>query len=191
MKKIAVDADGVLTQLDDWQLIYGSKYLDKQIENEEGYNLEEIYHITSEEEKTFWQKYTIEYISYPAKPFAGEVLSKLREEGNQIYIITARTAEYKDNLPYKKEMENRLITWLQQNNIPFDKIIFSPEEKLETCIENQIDIMIEDKPTNIKQISTKIPVICFDARYNKEVKGANITRAYSWYDIYHIIKKTH
>ncbi len=37
---------------------------------------------------------------------------------------------------------------------------------------------------NINIISKKIPVICFDAKYNQQCKGRNIIRCYSWYDIY-------
>ena len=44
--------------------------------------------------------------------------------------------------------------------------------------------MIEDKVENINNISKNIPVICFNARYNKECNGENIYRCYSWYDIY-------
>ena len=44
---------------------------------------------------------------------------------------------------------------------------------------------VEDKTENINSISTKIPVICFDANHNKNLKGNNIYRAYSWYDVYY------
>ena len=44
-------------------------------------------------------------------------------------------------------------------------------------------------PKNINEIATKIPVICFDNRYNQECEGDNIIRCYSWYDVYRTIKK--
>lgn len=47
--------------------------------------------------------------------------------------------------------------------------------------------MIEDKTENINKISTKLPVICFDAGYNRQCVGKNIYRCYSWYDIYNLI----
>ena len=49
--------------------------------------------------------------------------------------------------------------------------------------------MIEDSPTNIQNISSKIKVIKFDCQYNKNVNNENITTAYSWYHIYRIIKE--
>lgn len=85
-------------------------------------------------------------------------------------------------------MRNIVISWLKEYNISYDKIIFSPEEKLDICIANNIDLMIEDKVDNINTISKKIPVICFDARYNQQCRGSNIYRCFSWYDIYSTIK---
>lgn len=69
----------------------------------------------------------------------------------------------------------------------YDNIIFAPEDKLNICLENNIDIMIEDKVENIEKISTKLPVICFNAGYNKDCKNDNIYRVYNWYDIYNLI----
>lgn len=45
------------------------------------------------------------------------------------------------------------------------------------------------KVDNINKISTRIPVICFHAGYNKNCMGDNIIRCYSWYDIYSKINK--
>ena len=84
-------------------------------------------------------------------------------------------------------MRNIVKNWLTENNIKYDKIIFSPEDKYEICKENNIGLMIEDKVENINNISKMIPVICFNASYNKGCKGKNIFRAYTWYDIYYQI----
>ena len=83
-----------------------------------------------------------------------------------------------------EENKKIVLNWLKRNKIEYDKIIFSPEDKLDICLENNIDVMIEDKPANINKISGKIPVICFHAGYNKNCDGGNIIRCYSWYDIY-------
>ena len=88
------------------------------------------------------------------------------------------------------ENKKIVLDWLKRNKIEYDKIIFSPEDKLDICLENNIDVMIEDKPANINKISGKIPVICFHAGYNKNCDGSNIIRCYSWYDIYAKINNT-
>lgn len=88
-----------------------------------------------------------------------------------------------------EESKKIVLNWLKKNNIQHDNIIFSPEDKLKIYINNNIDIMIEDKVENINKLSTIIPVICFNAGYNKQCNGKNIIRCYSWYDIYSKISK--
>jgi len=60
---------------------------------------------------------------------------------------------------------------------------------MQPCIENKIDVMIEDSPSNIEELSNEIKVIKFDCQYNKDVKNENVITAYSWYHIYKIIKE--
>lgn len=190
--RIGIDIDGVLTDIEQWQLDLGSKILfekyNKKIINANGYDVKEIYDIDSSLEDDFWKEYLYEYsMKEPARKYCNEIIKKLKDDGNEIYIITARFHTDKDNEDCNR-MRNIVINWLKEYNIYYDKIIFSPEEKLDICIQNNIDLMIEDKVDNINTISKKIPVICFDARYNQQCSGNNIYRCYSWYDIYSTIK---
>lgn len=190
--RIGIDIDGVLTNIEQWQLDMGSKNIfekyNKEIENANGYDLKEIFNIEESLDDEFWKEYLFDYAeNEPARKHSNEVTNKLKEDGNEIYIITARYLTDKDD-ENGKRMRNIVINWLKEYNIYYDKIIFSPEEKLDICMENKIDLMIEDKVGNINKISKCIPVICFDARYNQECKGKNIYRCYSWYDIYAKVK---
>lgn len=189
--RIGIDIDGVLTDFEKFQLEKGSEYFNKNynisIYNYEGYETEEVFKITTEQRKKFWNFYREEYTKLPPREFASEIITKLNKN-NEIYIITARvfTTENSDR---GEKMRNTVKEWLSQYKIPYDKIIFSPEEKLEICKKNKIDIMIEDKVDNINTISTIIPVICYHANYNKNCSGKNIHRAYNWNDIYYCIEK--
>lgn len=186
--KIGIDIDGVLTDLEQWQLDYGSKFYyekyNKEIANFKGYETTEIFNINDKRDDEFWEEFLWQYVTEePARKFANEITKKLHEDGNEIYIITARFLTNRNDKLGEK-MRNTVKNWLKENNIYYDKIIFSPEDKLGICIENKIDLMIEDKPENINKISTKMPVICFNANYNENCQGKNIIRCYSWYDIY-------
>ena len=189
--RIGIDIDGVLTDLEQWQLDYGSKFYfenyNKKILDNEGYETTDIFKVESKIDDEFWIKYFKDYsINVDARKFASEVIKKLKHNGNEIYIITARGNFLSHSSIVMSEEENRdvVLEWLRKNEIEYDKIIFSPEDKLSICLENNINVMIEDKPYNINKISTKIPVICFHAGYNKKCNGNNIIRCYSWYDIY-------
>lgn len=190
--RIGIDIDGVLTDFERWQLDTGSKFFskyNKSIINHNGYSAREVFGVSKELSSLFWNKNLYEYAKEePARKYASEIIKKLRNENNEIYIITARFLTDR-NTDEGIEMRKIVNDWLKNQNIPYDKIIFSPEDKLDICLENNIDLMIEDCVNNINKISNVIPVICFHAGYNKECEGKNIYRAYSWYDIYGIIKK--
>ena len=194
--KIGIDIDGVLTDIEQWQLDYGSKFYYENyglgIKNYKGYETNEIFDVDIKLDDEFWNKYFREYsINLEARKFANEVIDKLKEDGHEIYIITARGSflSHLANVMTIEENRNIVLNWLKINQRHYDNIIFSPEDKFEICKENNISIMIEDKVENINNISKIIPVVCFNAAYNKECNGKNIFRAYTWYDVYRKIKE--
>ena len=188
--RIGIDIDGVLTDIEQWQLDVGGKFFskyNKSVANKDGYEITEIFNVSEELDILFWNEYLYEYvIKEPSRKFASEVIKKLKEEGNEIYIVTARYLTDRNDEEGKR-MRGIVLNWLERQNIYFDKIIFGSEDKKDDCKKNNIDIMIDDKVDNINEISSIIPVICFHAGYNKKCKGKNIFRVYNWYDIYNLI----
>ncbi len=193
--RIGIDIDGVLTDIESWQLDYGSRYFylkyNINIKNYKGYETTDIFNISKKLDDEFWENYFKDYsINVNARPTASEVIDKLRKN-NEIFIITARGSHLSHSTDVMTKEENKeiVLNWLKNNNINYDKIIFSEEDKLEVCKENKIDLMIEDKPKNIEMISSYIPVICYHAGYNEICKGEKIYRCYSWYDILYKINE--
>ena len=192
--KIGIDIDGVLTDIEKWQLDYGSKFFyekyKKSITNYKGLDTINIFEVNKKQNDEFWSYYFKDYcINISPREFAKEITKRLIEDGNEVYIITARGSYESHSLKVMSYEENKKIAkeWLDKNGIAYNKIIFTPDDKLDICISNKIDLMIEDNPKNIKQISSKIPVICFHANYNEDVYGKNIIRCYTWWDIYKTI----
>lgn len=191
---IGIDIDGVLTDLESMILENGTKLcveenLPIQIDASQ-YDVCKMFNWTEEQEEKFWNKYIVNYFknSNP-RAFSKEIIDKLIEEGNQIYLITARN---EDGVPSQDWGKVQEITkkWLEKNNIKYTKLIFAKDEdKLSKCIENNVSIMIEDSPKNIQNISTKLKVIKFNNLYNENANGNNIETAYSWYHVYDIINK--
>ncbi len=191
--RIGVDIDGVLTDIHRFQLDYGSKYAyENNVLNDiklYKYYSGDCFDWGMHNEEIFWNKYIYDYsVNYPVRDFASEVINKLKNDGHEIYIITARVYTTEDSENGEK-MRKIVNEWLKKNDIYYDKIIFSKEDKRKYLLENNIDIMIEDSPYNIMSLRTVAKkIICFDAGYNKECIGENIIRCYSWYDIYNKIK---
>lgn len=190
--RIGIDIDGVITNVEEFEVDYGSKYFYEAgklntIKAKFDFNKEDFY-IDEKSSNAFWSKAIYDYVKIKPRNFASEVIKRLKEEGNTICIITNRC-----NLSYcaikPDEMKKIVIKWLDENFIYYDELIFSSGDKVKFIIDNKIDIMIEDSPRNIKAISNLIPVICYSANYNKLCEGNNITRCYSWYDIYNTIRE--
>lgn len=190
--RIGIDIDGVLTDVERFQYENATKFFklkyNKEMINPNGYDPRDMFDITEKQNEDFWSTYMGDYlVSGEVRKYASEVISKLRSSGIEVYIITARGALKSHSMLIAHTIkENKLITkkWLAKNKIHYDKIIFCGEEKLSVCLENKIDIMIDDSPYNMKSLSTKIPVITLNANYNMNINNSNIIRCYSWYDIY-------
>lgn len=195
--RIGIDIDGVMTNIEQFVINHISKYC---VENNIAYHIDnsnydycKTFHISKEVENDFWKEHLEYYaINEKARPFASEIIHKLKEEGHEIYIITSRWLTNRDD-EVGKRMREIVKNWLNENKIIYDKLIFSKasnESKQEEIMENKIDLMIEDNPNNIKELKNYIPVICYDAGYNKDcVDDDRMTRCYSWYDIYSKIRK--
>ena len=120
------------------------------------------------------------------KSGAKEYIDKLKEDGHSIYIITGRdNGEHSD--PY-----NNTKKWLDENSIYYDKLILtnayknSEHGKSEKCIENNVDIMIDDTVHICRDcIDCGIETLLMDTPYNR--KANDIKRVHNWKEIYEYI----
>lgn len=194
--RIGIDIDGVLTNIERFIIDYLSKYcFENNIKYKVGassYHVSEVFNISEEAEEGFWREYLEFYAkNEKARPFSAEIIKKLKKEGHEIYIITARWLTNRDDA-VGENMRKIVKKWLVENDIVYDKLIFSKAEKErkdEEILENKIDLMIEDNPNNIIDLSKVTEVICYNTGYNTNCKGKRITRCYSWYDIYEKISE--
>lgn len=197
---IGIDIDGVLTDLERFILDNTTKYcyensIDYEIgiQNRRKLNgvAEDVFnYLSSETIESFWKENSKYYFTQiPIRNYANQVINKLKEK-NKIYIITARDNQWGLCDELKGKIEETTKIWLEKSNIYYDSLIFA-KDKLNACLKNNIDLIIDDSPVNIKDLKSKIKVFCFDTNYNKYSKGKNITRVYSWYDILDKFSKTY
>lgn len=193
--RIGIDIDGVLTDIGQFVMDHLSKYcfennIKYSIENK-NYDWCKTFQISKEKELDFLKENLEDYaIKERIRPFASNIIRKLKEEGHEIYIITARWLTNRDDEQGRK-MKEIVKNWLQKNNVIYDQLIFSKamqESKKQEIIDYKIDVMIDDSPHNIEELSSLIPVICYHTEYNQHCRGDNVIRCYSWYDIYSKIK---
>lgn len=194
---IGIDLDGVLTNYRKFAIEQGQKYCEEntkgKLENPEAYYMKDMYNWDEETDYDFWIKNIFIYATEnPAIQGASENIKKLKEDGDTIFIITARKFATPDDdceQEIKEKMKKTVKEWLDKNEIEYDCIIFSKEDKSKNIIENNIDVMIEDSPNNVKKLSKLTKIICVDWPYNKGIENDNIYRCYNWNEIYMKIKE--
>lgn len=185
--KIGIDIDGVLTDEHNYIIDNATKFFNKNniqyVVHKDVYDNARLFDVTEEEYVLFWKEYFLDYCNnISARDYAAEVISKLKDENNEIIIITARPFTTYEN-EYKEQMQNIVRNWLDKNKIIYDEVIFS-DNKADVCKELNISVMIEDRPENVVSVSSVVPVLCYDQPYNEKLSNDNIYRCYSWYDIY-------
>lgn len=116
----------------------------------------------------------------PLKENVKEVIDKLYELGHIVFFITARGKENTDAYKTTKE-------YLDKHNIRYEKLILGIKSKAEACIDESIDLMIDDSIKHCKAVSAAgIEVLMFETKYNKEY--IEFKHIKNWNEIYEYIK---
>lgn len=193
---IGFDVDGVFTDLQKFQLEYGQKFFKikygMDIVDANGSSIKQIFNCTKEQEYDFWKNNIVYYaLKWPMRPGFSEVINKLQEDGNNIFIITSRI-KTADNDVVSVFMRHLLKAWFKKNNVhipdsnfKFCSIENAAMEKSKHCVENKIDIMVEDDLSNIREIKKVTNVIGFKNAYNKDAEDVTLVDSiYEFYDIF-------
>ena len=188
--RIGIDLDDTITKTDEILFKYAKIYNEEEKIlfniNREEWNLTKAFGWNEENIKEFFSKYLKSiYEEAEIKENAKERINKLKDDGNEIIIITARDTKS------LKEVHEVCKDWLINNKINVDKIVVDGEDKAQKCLENKIDIFIDDNICNCENVynNLKIPVLLMNSRYNKDYQNPKIKRVYNWNEIYNEICK--
>ena len=116
------------------------------------------------------------------KDSAKEVINKLHDEGCKILIISFRKDKYiKDPYALTKN-------WLDEHGVHYDKIYVNTGSKVDECIDNDVDLFIDDKESHCEEVyNAGVPVLLFTNLYNHDEK--RFKRADNWKQVYNYIKE--
>jgi len=189
MKNILIDVDDTLTKF----LKYRNNLIKKYIKTKNlPYKILDINCTKSakvanwpiEECINFWKDVGKNaQLKCPTQKNCAEVINKLRETGNKVFIVTARPDIYFEAYKYTK-------LWLDKNNICYDTLIVGKQDKKQTMIENKIDLVIDDSvSTIISAQELNIKSIIFTTKENKKfMTPVNCTRVKNWRQIENLLK---
>jgi len=180
---IGVDIDGVLADALSTWLTYLNKYFGQNKTKEDivVYQFEKVFGVSWEEMDRFFRtKQEILLTNLSPIEKAQETLEELAKK-HKILLITARPEEYRD------------ITekWLHDHSIPYQKLIMTTfNDKTCHCRACGVDLFIEDSLENALSIhACGIPVLLFDAPYNRAQLPQGILRQHNWPEIYQTVEE--
>ena len=190
---LGIDIDDTIANTYDVLLKYLQEYTrdDIVIDREKANRdiLAQMYHTNfrnggDKQDKEFFNRYYEKTVlKVETKIDAVESIKKLKEEGNQIFLITARFPSNKFNI------EELTKDWLKKYGIQYDKLILNSENKVITAKEHCIDIFVDDNIKNCTDMAKAgIKTYIMDSNVNKDFKDENIERVYSWSQLYQKIE---
>lgn len=193
---IGIDIDDTISETFETLLPYSQKYTIEDLKKESKIDfradLSNHFYIVymnnwSEQEAiNFWGKYYAEILrKVNIKTFATGVINKLKEQGNKIYLITARWDMPGDDV---KEITRK---WLEEKGLEYDELIINASDKAKLVEEKKIDIFIDDSFNNCKSIAenTNAKVYMMTSRVNGNLNDDNVKRVFSWPEIYDLINR--
>lgn len=188
--RIGIDIDGVLTKLESYVDEKATSYFGKGIVDSTGQDVDVRYGVSEEECNRFWDDVFFDYIvNCDFKEDSDKITKKLEEDGNTIYIITARKFYPQYGFKDASDMRNYTLESLKAHNINYSEYHEADAPKVGKIEELGIDVMIDDEPNNIIPLAKVTKVIIFDASYNRHINIENTYRAHSWNEVYEIISK--
>ena len=112
-----------------------------------------------------------------------EMVSRvLKDYDIEFVVISARGGHIEEMIDDAKDL-------LEKNNITFDKYYWKQDDKLDMCINEKIDIMIDDDYKVIENLSSnKIKTLYFrDVNLKRLEENEYIKEVNNWGDIYRYI----
>ncbi|HWQ75898.1 MAG TPA: hypothetical protein VN441_11330 [Syntrophomonas sp.] len=183
---IGIDIDNTITHTTEMILHYATIFGQKQglntVPDLNHYYLEDILGWDKKVADDFLvQRLCDIYSNMRAKDQAAEVIRELKKQ-HQIILITSRNQKF----PAVQEVT---ADWLSRNEIEYDRLILNKTSnmhyfsKLDACLSNGVEVMIEDHHQLVSELSAQIPVIMFEYPYNRHLQHENIIHVNHWREV--------
>lgn len=191
---IGIDIDDTISNTFETFLPYMKKFVEQDLNRNlnlnlssktDYYNIIEKYNLSQEEARVFWVNNYVSILeNVKPRKSAVEIINTLKENGNKIFLITARID---DSIVDVQRITEK---WLECNNIKYDKLIINSYNKLEIAKKEKIDVFIDDSIRNCEMLSSgNIKTYMFSTENNKYYENENILKVSSWDEFYENIKE--
>lgn len=184
--RIGVDLDGVIYNSENLirarSEIFDIEINGRGVVNPDAWLVQGKYDWNNEEKEKFFDILCESAKEATLMPLAKEVISKLIDEGHEIYIITARGCVGDKLKEFTKEA-------LKRDCINYSKLAFCETSKLDICLKSKIQLMIDDRPSIINELSKEqIKCLYFRDAESEIIDNENTIMVYNWGQIYRVIR---
>lgn len=189
--KIGIDLDGVIFDSEKIFRVQAELYdmlelhRNSIIDNRE-VKFQDRYNWSKEQVDDFMQKYQTKIVKEaPFIPGAKEVLKMLKQDGHELIIVTARGEKTKEHIAITLET-------LKNNEMDiFDKYFWGVENKEDICLQEKVNLMIDDSDKKCKAVSdAKVKTIYLKDAPNFEMEENEYLKVlYNWGEIYRYIEE--
>lgn len=101
------------------------------------------------------------YFDHPM-PLARDALTRIRDAGHTVHLVTARGFLHNGDL-----IRRHTVQWLAAHRIPHDTLTFSRQKTVITT-----DVFVDDAEHNVHELrDAGVPVYLMDAPHNRHVTG--------------------
>ncbi|MCR5509227.1 MAG: hypothetical protein K6F34_11160 [Lachnospiraceae bacterium] len=196
--KIAFDVDATLTDMNGFLLRHGRAFfakLNKPLLDQDATTVEVMFGATEEEMVSFWKRNYIRYcLGVKLKPGLKDITERLRADGHELHVVTARLFAYRQDL-IGKLVRYAVKSKFKHYGIYMDSYTFTNDEvaddKLNVCRAGHFDTIVEDNPNHIEKIAgeLKIPVIVVNTPENKRLDMKGLIRIDTMDELEDALKK--
>ena len=179
--RIGIDIDDTIAQF----IPYFIKRYNEKYGTE--FNVEDIKSFCLEEEldtirrriddEVFGMQVKGEYWKLECYPDVAECISHLKDDGNEIILITSRVCA------------SDTVEWLKRYGIEYDEL-YTIKSKQYILGALNLDFFIDDSLENIKYAEYfGIKPILFNQPWNSDCDRKNVKRVFNWEDIYNYVEE--
>lgn len=189
--KIAIDIDGTIYDTEKYFRVDAELYdIDvlkrNSLANSKALWADHRYNWSEEENRDFINRLYEITDKSNLIPGAKEVIEKIQGMGMETIIITARGSVGFDNFEEMMDVVNKK---LEKDNLKFDKIFWKNLDKVDTCINEKVDFIIDDSPEVCKKTSEAgiNTIFLHDAGIQELTPNEHLTEVSNWGEVYRII----
>lgn len=184
--RIGIDIDDTVSKTNEKLIEVALRFDEKRVKGKgfkdpNAYSFMEMFYWNVMDVDTFMKTFRSGNYFLELEPLEGasEYISKLYEEGNEIYFITRRQNTFKMRSMTKK--------WLKKNGFKYNKVFFYIKDKGKFGSELGLDYFIDNDEKNVYDaLEYNIKAYLMDTKYNKDV--TDLERVKSWKEFYNKIK---